>query len=95
MSGIGRVLAGVLLVGAVGGAAAFARESGSDLSAAPAIGLAAPPPQHIGAPGTVLYARTPPPVAVAIHSRRSLPPPKPRPALTTTPAPPPTRHTGA
>jgi hypothetical protein len=74
MSGIGRVLAGVLLAGAVGGAAAFAREAGSDLSA-PAVGLTAPPPQHIGSPGTVLYALTPPPavVAVAVRVRTSLP----------------------
>jgi outer membrane biosynthesis protein TonB len=69
MRGIGRVLAGVLLVGAVGGAAAFARQSGNDLSAQ-AVELAAPPLQHIGAPGTVLFARTPPPTRVTIDIRR-------------------------
>jgi hypothetical protein len=81
MSGIGRVLAGVLLAGAVGGAAAFARESGSDPTSAPAIGLTAPPPQHITAPGTVLYAEVPSTtlVAVVVHARRSrLAPPKPK-----------------
>jgi hypothetical protein len=69
MSRIDRVLAGILLAGAVGGVAAFARQSGSDSSAL-AVSLTAPPLQHIGAPGTVLFAHTPPPIRVAVDVRR-------------------------
>jgi hypothetical protein len=58
MRGIDRLIAVILLVGAVGGAAAFARHSGSD-STARSVHLAAPPLQHVGAPGTVLIDPTP------------------------------------
>ena len=60
MRGIDRVLAVILLLGSVGGAAAFARHSGND-STAPIVGLAAPPQQHVTDPGTVLMAPTPAP----------------------------------
>ena len=63
MRGIDRVLAVVLLLGAVGGAAAFARHSGSD-STARTVDLAAPPLQHVTAPGTVVIAPTPAPSRV-------------------------------
>jgi hypothetical protein len=63
MRGIDRVLAVVLLLGAVGGAAAFARHSGSD-STARTVDLAAPPLQHVTAPGTVVIAPTPAPTRV-------------------------------
>src|SRR4051812_15766987 len=55
MRGIDRVLAVLLLLGAVGGAAAFARQSGSE-SASPGVDLAAPPLQHVAAPGTFFIA---------------------------------------
>jgi hypothetical protein len=58
MRGLDRVLAGIVLAGAVGGVAVFARHSGTS-SPAHAVALAAPPLQHIGAPGTVLFAQTP------------------------------------
>ena len=58
MRGIDRVLAVILLAGAVGGAAAFARHSGSD-STPRGVHLAAPPLQHVRAPGTVLIAPMP------------------------------------
>ena len=60
MRGIDRVIAVILLVGAVGGAAAFARHSGS-VSTPKGVDLAAPPLQHAEAPGTVLIAPTPAP----------------------------------
>jgi hypothetical protein len=66
MRGVERVLAAILLVAAVGGAAVFARQSGSGL--VEAVHLAAPPPQHLAAPGTVLIA----PTSSADHSRRVL-----------------------
>ncbi len=69
MRGIDRVLAGILLVGAVGGAAGFARQSGSDSSGL-AVSLTAPPPQHIGAPGSVLFAHTPAPTRVSVDLHR-------------------------
>ena len=77
MRGIDRVLAVILLLGAVGGAAAFARHSGSD-SAARTVDLAAPPLQHVRAPGTILIAPTPAPrrvkpVTVAPARRVTLP----------------------
>jgi outer membrane biosynthesis protein TonB len=55
MRGIDRVLAVLLLLGAVGGAAAFARQSGSE-STSPSVALAAPPLQHPEAPGTFFLA---------------------------------------
>jgi hypothetical protein len=55
MRGIDRVLAVLLLLGAVGGAAAFARQSGSE-STSPSVALAAPPLQHPEAPGTFFIA---------------------------------------
>jgi hypothetical protein len=58
MRGIDRVIAVILLVGAVGGAAAFARHSGNDL-AGPGVPLSAPPLQHVGPPGSVLVAPSP------------------------------------
>src|SRR4051812_39574850 len=64
MRGIERVLAAILLLAAVGGAAVFARESGSGLAGA--VHLAAPPDQHPAAPGSVLVALT----ASADHSER-------------------------
>ena len=67
MRSIDRFLAGILLAGAVGGAAVFARHSGSD-SSAHAVDLAAPPPQHIGAPGTVALP-PPAPTRVAVRVR--------------------------
>jgi translation initiation factor IF-2 len=69
MSGIDRVLAAILLVGAVGGTAAFARQIGSD-SSAEAVSLTAPPLQHFAAPGSVLFAHTPAPIRVAVDVRR-------------------------
>src|ERR1700674_1108838 len=63
MRGIDRVLAVILLAGAVGGAAAFARHSGSD-SAARVVHLAVPPLQHVEAPETVLIAPPPAPTRV-------------------------------
>jgi hypothetical protein len=66
MRGIERVLGAILLLVAVAGAAVFARQSGSGLAGA--IHLAAPPEQHLGAPGSVLIA----PTASADHSQRVL-----------------------
>jgi hypothetical protein len=68
MRGIDRVLAAILLLAAIGGAAVFARESGSGLAGA--VHLAAPPDQHLAAPGSVLVA----PTASADHSQRELRP---------------------
>jgi hypothetical protein len=85
MRGIDRVLAAIVLVGAVGGAAAFARQSGSD-SSAHAVSLPAPPLQHIAAPGSVLFAHTPAPTRVAVDvRRRSRRPQAPVPPATTQP----------
>lgn len=58
MRGIERVLAAVLLVGAVGGAAVFASHSGSS-PGADVVRLAAPPEQHLSGPAAVLIAPTP------------------------------------
>jgi hypothetical protein len=55
MRGIDRVLAVFLLVGAVGGAAAFARQSGIE-STSRGVELSAPPFQHVAAPGTFFIA---------------------------------------
>lgn len=66
MRGIERVLTGIVLVAAVGGAAVFARQSGSGLAGA--VHLAAPPEQHLAAPGLVLIA----PTASADHSQSVL-----------------------
>jgi hypothetical protein len=85
MSGIDRVLAGILLVGAVGGTAAFARQSGSDAST-PAVSLTAPPLQHIDAPGSVLFAHTPAPIRVVVDVRRRSSRPR---LVAATPPPPP------
>src|SRR5205814_1410971 len=63
MRGIERAFAAVLLLAAIGGAAVFASESGRGLAAA--VHLAAPPDQHLAAPGSVLVA----PTASAGHSR--------------------------
>jgi hypothetical protein len=68
MRGVERVLAAILLLAAVGGAAVFARQSGSGLAGA--VHLAAPPDQHLAAPGSVLVA----PTASADHSQRELRP---------------------
>ena len=69
MRGIDRFLAAMLLLGAVGGAAAFARESGID-STAQGIDLAAPPLQHVAAPGTFFIAPTPGKPAKVARARR-------------------------
>lgn len=53
MRGIDRLLAAILLAGAVGGVAAFARHAGSE-PAPPALYLTAPPRQHVEAPQTVV-----------------------------------------
>jgi outer membrane biosynthesis protein TonB len=58
MRGIDRLLAAILLLGAVAGAAAFARQSGN-YSTAQGVDLAAPPLQHVAAPGTFFIAPTP------------------------------------
>jgi len=58
MRGIERVLAAVLLIGAVAGAAVFASHSVSN-PGADAVRLAAPPEQHLSGPGAVLIAPTP------------------------------------
>lgn len=68
MRGIDRLLAAVLLAVAVGGAAVFARQSGSGSTAQP-FQLAAPPLQHVTAPGAVFIAPTPAPAHVAVTVR--------------------------
>ncbi len=55
MRGIDRVLASILLAGAVGGAAAFARQSGS-ASTAGLVQLSTPPPEHVGDASTIVIA---------------------------------------
>jgi hypothetical protein len=55
MRGIDRVLAVFLLVGAVGGAAAFARQSGNE-SASQGVALSTPPLQHVESPGAFFIA---------------------------------------
>jgi hypothetical protein len=55
MRGIDRVLAVLLLLGAVGGAAAFARQTGSGATSL-SVDLAEPPLQHVDAPGTFFVA---------------------------------------
>jgi hypothetical protein len=73
MRGIDRVLAVLLLLGAVGGAAAFARQSGSG-STSPSVALAAPPLQHPEAPGTFFIApRLVSPANVAPAHRVTIP----------------------
>jgi outer membrane biosynthesis protein TonB len=74
MRGIDRLLAAILLLGAVGGAAAFARQSGSD-STAQGVDLAAPPLQHVAAPGTFFIAPTPSKPAKVAPARRVMIPP--------------------
>src|SRR5213082_3284190 len=53
MRGIERFLAAILLAGAVGGAAAFARYAGTEPEP-PAFHLSAPPRQHLTIPQTVV-----------------------------------------
>ena len=78
MRGIDRVLAVILLLGAVGGAAAFARQSGSE-SASRSVDLAAPPLQHVEAPGTFFIApRLISPAKVAPAHRVTIPQATPR-----------------
>src|SRR4030081_1668074 len=55
MRGIDRVIAVILLVGAVGGAAAFARQSGNE-PASQGVALSMPPLQHVESPGTFFIA---------------------------------------
>jgi hypothetical protein len=73
MRGIDRVIAVLLLVGAVGGAAAFARQSGIEATP-PGVVLATPPFQHVEAPGTFFIAPrlTSPPTVRPAH-RATLP----------------------
>ena len=79
MRGIDRVLAVILLLGAVGGAAAFARQSGSE-SAPRGVYLAQPPLQHVEAPGSFLNApRLISPAKVAPARRVTIPQAAPRP----------------
>ena len=79
MRGIDRVLAVILLLGAVGGAAAFARQSGSE-SASRGVYLAAPPLQHVEAPGSFFIApRLISPAKVAPPRRVTIPQAAPRP----------------
>ena len=79
MRGIDRVLAVILLLGAVGGAAAFARQSGSE-SASRGVYLAAPPLQHVEAPGSFFIApRLISPAKVAPARRVTIPQASPRP----------------
>lgn len=79
MRGIDRLLAVLLLLGAVGGAAAFARQSGSE-SASSGVELAAPPLQHVDAPGTFFLApKLVRPVKVAPPRRVTIPQAAPRP----------------
>jgi hypothetical protein len=78
MRGIDRVIAVLLLVGAVGGAAAFARQSGIEATP-PGVVLAAPPLQHVEGPGTFFIApRLTRPAKVAPAHRVGLPQPPPR-----------------
>ena len=73
MRGIDRVIAVLLLVGAVGGAAAFARQSGIE-STSRGVELSAPPLQHIPAPGTFFIApRLTSPAKVARAQRVTIP----------------------
>src|SRR5579864_1436810 len=71
MRGIERVLAALLLIGAVGGAAVFASHSGS--SPADAVRLAAPPEQHLSGPGAVLIAPTPADRRQGLHVVKATP----------------------
>jgi hypothetical protein len=86
MRGIDRVLAVLLLLGAVGGAAAFARQSGRE-TASPGVDLAAPPFQHVQAPGSFFVApRLISPVKVAPVRRVTIPQATPRPPTRAVPA---------
>lgn len=86
MRGINRFLAGILLAGAVAGAAVFARHSGRD-SSAYVVELAAPPQQHVGAPGTLLFTPSPTPPRLGGTVRGRVQPSAGRPALAATAAP--------
>ncbi len=80
MRGIDRVLAVLLLLGAVGGAAAFARQSGNESVSPGVAALAAPPLQHVDAPGTFFVApRLISPAKVAPARRVTIPQATPRP----------------
>src|SRR5690242_6889360 len=60
MRGIERVFAGILLLAAIAGAAAFAHGLGRTVATpAPQVHLASPPPQHASAPGTVVIPLLP------------------------------------
>src|SRR5258705_10845183 len=65
MRGIERFLAAVLLVGAVGGAAAFARYAGTE-PAPPAFHFSASPRQHLTIPQTVVQIPLPAAGRVAV-----------------------------
>lgn len=65
MRGIERVLAAVLLMGAVGGAAAFARYAGTE-PAPPAFEISASPRQHLTLPQTVVQIPLPAPRHVVV-----------------------------
>jgi hypothetical protein len=65
MRGIERFLAAVLLVGAVGGAAAFARYAGTEPEP-PAFHFSASPPQHLTIPQTVVQIPLPKAGSVAV-----------------------------
>jgi hypothetical protein len=55
MRGIDRLIAVFLLAGAVGGAAAFARQSGNE-AASQGVALSTPPLQHVESPGAFFIA---------------------------------------
>src|SRR3954451_15410398 len=80
MRGIERVLAAILLAGAVGGTAVFARHAGSDSDALP-IHLASPPPGHLSAPNAVVVPVRVAPVPAArkaVPAQVALPIPAPQ-----------------
>src|SRR6478672_13672065 len=79
MRGIERFLAAVLLVGAVGGAAAFARYAGTE-PVPPAFHFSASPRQHVTIPQTVVQIPVPEAGRVAVK-----PVVAPRPRLTSAP----------
>src|SRR2546421_4639459 len=66
MRGIERFLAAILLVGAIGGAAALARYAGTE-PAPPAFHVTASPRQHLTIPQTVVEIPLPKPIRVAIR----------------------------
>src|SRR6478672_13631933 len=84
MRGIERFLAAVLLVGAVGGAAAFARYAGTE-PAPPAFHFSASPRQHLTIPQTVVQIPVPDAGRVAVRPVAVKPVVAPRPRLTSAP----------